>query len=116
MFEHKTLFIEHEKLNEPVPGKLSNFLHWFVEKAIINFSQKTSFDFILFSQILSPKFSFFHVLVSETKLFTAVSYDFSKYDRPCVPGKAFQPRIMFARKACQGQMLWHIMKSRNLQQ
>jgi hypothetical protein len=33
------------------------------------------------------------------KLFTAVSYDFSKYARAFVPGKPFQPRLMFVGEA-----------------
>jgi hypothetical protein len=33
------------------------------------------------------------------KLFTAVSYDFSKYARVFVPGKPFQPSLMFGGKA-----------------
>ncbi len=34
------------------------------------------------------------------KLFTVVSYDFSKKARAFVPGKPFQPSVMFAGKAC----------------
>jgi hypothetical protein len=33
-----------------------------------------------------------------TKLFTVVSYEFLKYARAFVPGKLFQPNLMFAGK------------------
>ncbi len=46
-------------------------------------------------KILRPTVSGVNVI----KLFTTVSYDFSKYARAFVPGKPLQPSLMFVGEA-----------------